>query len=253
MMTAFPPVIGQSVGEGTKAKGVFGRSVDPAKYVVERARFERPVIQIPPNGPKFEFPVGVEGITVAGQVGAATHRYLGDNATVMQVTHRDARTIELSGIFPGITGSSNMQDLLEVITAVAPRGYWNLTLPSSIFPRVQQVVVMDYSFDHPQEDRDDNWFYSISLARTGTGAKVKKSTKTKSPSNPTSSVKGKSPRIFTTTAGARTLRAVAQNVYKDATRWTEILNKNYKTLAALNTPLVQMQTKQLPLGMKLNY
>jgi hypothetical protein len=254
---AFPPTISESVGEG-RPKGVFGRSQDPAKYVVERSRFTRPTLEIP-GGAKFEWPNGVEGMRVAGQVGNARHKYIGDNADVVQVMHRDSRTIEMTGQFNGITGSENVRDLVEVITAVSPKGYWILTLPSGVLPtKVQYVNIDSYDFDHPFDDRMDAWNYTISFIRIGVGKNVTKKKTVASPSNPIAknkvvANKGVGTRTFTTHAGGNTLRAVAKLVYDNPDRWREIYNANIKALTALNIPMNILPTKPLPLGLKLKY
>lgn len=257
--SSYPPTIPNPVGSGEKA-GVFGRSHDPAKYVVGRARFTRPTLAIPDpkgKGLKFEWPVGVEGFRVAGQIGLAQHLYLGDNAPVVTVVHREARRIEMSGVFPGITGAINMRDLLAVMTAVTPTGYWTLSLPAGIFPKEQQVVIEDYEFNHPEDDATDSFFYTIRMVRTGVGKKVKKTKKTKSPVNPVGSkkkpTKGSGNRIFVTKAGGNTLRAIAKLVYNNTSRWTEIWEKNQIKLAKLNVPKAELAYRHLPYGMRLHY
>lgn len=255
-MTTFPPTIGDSLGE-TLPSGIFVTKGDTTKYLIQRRRFERPTLRIPPKGPKYEWPLGVEGISISGSPGLAIHNYLGDNAPVVQIVHRDSRRFALTGIFPGDTGSDNMRSLLGVIEAVAPLGYWILSMPATIFLKEQQVVIEDYNFDHPEDDFTGSWAYSISFIRTGVGARKAKKKTTRSPNNPIGSTrkppKGKSNRIFTTKNGANTLRAVAAIVYGNANRWREIYNKNQKLLKSLNVPLAQLQYKRLPYGMKLNY
>jgi len=251
---AAPPVIRKSLGENLKP-GVFGRQVDPAQYIVERSRFQRPTLRIPPNGPKYEWPIGVEGLRIEGATGLAEHRYLGDNAPVVTVTHRDARRITLSGTFPGVTGATNMRDMLEVITSVAPKGYWILSLPSGIFPREQLVVIENYEVERDPEERSDGFSYSITMVRTGVGGKVVKKKSTASPTNPNTKKpkKGKSNRSFTTKKGGNTLRAVSKIVYGNANKWQQIYSLNKAKLDKLGIPLHQLQYKHLAYGIKLSY
>lgn len=255
-MAAYPPTIKESIGENLPA-GVFKTRGDTAKYLIERRRFERPTLRIPPKGPKYEWPVGVEGIAISGNPGLAIHNYLGDNAPVVQIVHRDARRFEMRGTMPGDTGSENMRGLIAVIEAVAPLGYWILSMPSTIFTKEQQVVIENYNFEHAEDDNTGGWNYSISFLRTGVGAKKGKPKTTTSPVNPVGSTKkkpkGKSNRQFITKNGGNTLRAVAKLVYGNAARWREIYNKNTAVLNSLNLPLAQLQYKRLPYGMKLNY
>lgn len=255
-MTAFPPTIGESLGENLPP-GIFQTKGDSAKYIIERRRFERPTLRVPPSGPKYEWPLGVEGISISGSPGLAIHNYLGDNAPVVQIVHRDARRFEMRGMFPGDTGSENMRGLIAVIEAVPTLGYWILSMPASIFTKEQQVIIENYNFDHPEGDYTKSWAYSISFLRTGVGAKKTKPKTTGSPVNPIGSTKkppkGKSNRVFTTKSGGNTLRAVAQLVYGNPGRWREIYNKNTKLLSSLGVPLAQLQYKRLPYGLKLNY
>lgn len=254
-MTAFPSVIDNAIGSGITGPGVFGHEDDPAKYVIERRRFERPSISVP-GGPSFEWPLGVEGIVISGSATLAEHKYIGDNAVVLQVMHRDDRRIILSGMFAGVTGSENVRDLLEVVEADTPAAGKVLTLPAIILPKNQLVMVENYNFEHMQDDRNDSWTYTITLRRTGVRGLVKKPKVINTPVNPNSKKpknKGKSGRVFTVRNGARTLRAVAKIVYKNDLRWREIYNKNQKALNKLDTPLHELPIKTLPLGMKLEY
>jgi len=216
---------------------------------------------VPPKGPEFEWPNGIEGLRVQGQVGNARHKYIGDNADAVQVMHRDSRTFEMTGQFSGITGSQNVHELLDVITADSTVGYWLLYLPpggsSSLVFMEQQVNIEGYDFNHAQDDRMDSWDYTITFIRVGIGKKAKKITNiVGSPQNPAGSKKppkGKDSRTFTIHAGGRTLRAAAQLVYGNPERWNEIYKKNLKALNALKIPTHILPTKNLPLGMKLHY
>lgn len=250
----FPPVIDQRLG-ANRPEGVFTAKEDPTKLLVGVQRFLRPSLSIPKSNVKFEWPLGLEGISVRGASGLSEHRYLGDNALVVQIVHRDARRLELTGEFGGKTGSDNMRELLAVITAQVPLGYWILKLPYDTVAKEYYVVVENYDFTHRAEDRNDSWEYSVNFIFTGVGAKLKVPKKTAPPNNPISSKKpkGKSNRVFTTKSGANTLRAIAKLVYGNANRWKEIYVKNQLKLSTLNVPLVQMQYKRLPYGWKLNY
>jgi hypothetical protein len=179
---------------------------------------------------------------------------------VVQVMHRDSRTIELSGMFSGLSGSVNVRDLIAVVTADSPAGYWDLKLPSGVLPTNEQHVNIDgYDFDHPWDDRTDSWAYSITFIRVGIGQKLSKGKKkVKSPSNPSTKTtkpqpKGKGARTFTIHAGATSLRSVAKLVYQNPDRWREIYEKNLKVLNSLGIPLHILPTKNLPLGLALKY
>lgn len=248
-MTAFPPTI--QTPFGTLAQP----NTDPAKYLISRSKFVRPSIRAAPNGPEFEWPMGTEGLRFSGQVGIAQHLYLGDNAPVVQVVHRDARLIELSGIFIGRTGAQNIRDLMEVITAPIPQGYWILRLPAAILPKEQTVAVESYEFDHPEDDRNDSFAYNVSLVRTGVGNVIAGegiSSGNSVGNTVVGSARGESNKTFTTRAGADTLRLVATYAYGDPNQWRQVYDKNKILLSKLDTPLAVLQYKQLDRGLKLN-
>lgn len=254
-MTVFPPTIKNFIGKGDTRKGIYARDNDTAKFIVGRNRFERPSLEVP-HGPKFEWPLGIEGINFAGAAVIAEQKFIGDNDPFLTVMHLDDQRIRLTGMFPGLTGSQNMRDLMKVIRAPASRLGKILRLPSNIYPSEIYVMVADYDFDHPEDDREQSWAYTITLRRKQIGVAVKKPKKIKSPVNPTSSKgkpKGKSSRIFTVHSGANTLRAVAQTVYGNPNRWGEIYNLNKAKLNKLGIPIHLLPTKRLKLGMKLAY
>jgi hypothetical protein len=255
-MTQFPPVIKDFLGEGNQRPGVYNNLHDPARLLVERTRYERPKITAGPAS--FEWPLGVEGVTISGTPTLAEHRYLGDKDVVLQVTHADDQRIILTGQFSGLTGTRNMSDLMTVIRAPQPPNGKVLSLPRIVFPNLLYVVIADYSFDHPQEDRNNSWDYTITFRRIAIGKLVKKPKSITSPVNPRTNKgrakpRGKSSRIFTVHAGGNTLRAVAKLVYGNSNRWNEIYNKNTTTLKKLGVPMHLIPTKRLPYGMKLTY
>lgn len=253
-MSAFPPTVGGDIGSDLPT-GVFRRPGDTTKYLVERRRFERPRLSII-GGDEFEWPLGVEGISIAGTAALAEHLYIGDNAAVVQVMHRDNRRITMTGIFPGLTGSINVTSLLEIITAETPDNAKVLTLPFSIFHNTQVVVPETWNFDHAEGDASDSWTYTITFRRTGVSQKVIPPKTVKSPVNPAGNKtkpRGNSTRVFVVRNSASTLRAVASNVFDNPNRWREIYDKNQKALNKLNVPLVSLATKKLPLGMRLYY
>lgn len=253
-MSALPPVIDNFLGKGDKSKGFYETQNDPAKLLISSTRYERPTLRA--GNLKFEWPLGVEGITISGQPTLAEHRYIGDNDIVLDVTHLDDQRIVLTGMFPGLTGTQNMEDLLRVIRAPQPSPGKVLVLPRIVFSNELIVAVADYNFDHPEDDRTGSWTYSITFRRLAAGRKTSTPRRATSPVNPKPGVKGKprgkSSRVFTVHAGANTLRAIAKLVYGDSKRWNEIYNKNVAVLKKIG-PLYTIPTKRLPLGLKLHY
>jgi hypothetical protein len=252
-VSSHPPTISDFIGEGDKRKGLYGPTTDPAKFVIDRSRFLRPTLLVP-GGPTFEWPLGVEGIRVSGSAQIAEHKFIGDDSPSLQVTHLDDRRITLTGQFPGLTGSQNIQDILKVITYPAKDGKV-LTLPAIIFPTTQLVMVENYDFDHPEDERTQTWNYTVTMRFMRTGKRLKKDKFIKPPhkGGKKKPPKGKSTRVFTVHAGANTLRYIAKIVYGNANRWHDLYSKNEKKLNALRIPLHNLPNYRLPLGMKLNY
>lgn len=230
-------------------------SSDPAKYLIRPSRFDHPRLSIV-GGAEFVWPLGIEGATISGQARLAEHFYIGDNSAVLQVMHRDDRRIELTGQFPGDTGSDFMRDLLEIVAAETPDNGKILTLPG-VFPKQQLVVIENYNFTHAEDDPTKSWDYTITFRRQGVGKKIAAPIVTPRAvvpgTNKAAVKKGKPSRVFTVHSGGNTLRAAAQIVFSNPNRWREIYNKNAKALKKLGVPLVQISTHRLPNGMKLYY
>jgi hypothetical protein len=252
-MSASPPVINDPID--SNKPGVFTGGTETHKFLIPKRRIEKPVLAIV-GGDQFVWEAGLEGISISGAATIAEHKYLGDNAVVGFVTHRDTGRIEMTGQFSGKTGAQNVRDLRQIITAVTPKTGKILTLPDRVFIKQQFVIVESYNFVHAQDDRTDSFDYTINFLMVGVGKKTKVTKKTRPPSNPTSKKakpRGKTARVFITRDGVRTLRAVAKTVYGNADRWNEIYSKNLKVLKSLNVPLHTLQVKVLPVGLKLVY
>lgn len=254
-MSQFPPTINNFLGKGVQRPGFFENTNDPAKLLVSPKRYERPVLRS--GSLKFEWPLGVEGITFSGQATLAEHTYIGDNDIVLDVTHLDNQRIVLTGMFPGLTGTNNMEDLLKVIRAPQPKPGKVLVLPRIVFSNEIVVAVDSYEFGHPEDDRSNSWTYSITLRRLSTGRVTNKVKTVTAPVNPRTNKgqakpRGKSSRVFTVHSGGNTLRAAAKLVYGNANRWREIYDKNTNVLKKI-APLYSIPTKRLPLGLKLYY
>jgi hypothetical protein len=231
---------------------------DTAWYVVNKNQFERPRILIP-GGEKFEFPLGTEGFRLSGSAQLATHHYIGDNAVEVQVLHRDESHIEISGILPGNTSDQNMNALRDILVKGTPKQGKILSLPG-IFPKQQMVVVESYEFSHPEDERTDSIFYTITFIRVGVGKKVQRA-KLAGPT-PSSHVvphKKKKPkrpigqRIFTIRDTARTLRTVAKVVYGNPDKWKYVYWKNRKRIDGMHLPQHQIPTHIWAIGTKFYY
>jgi hypothetical protein len=256
MAAILPPKTGRLLDESDKRVGVFGLVDDPTKRVVGMDRYERPTLRVP-NGITFEWPIGVEGIRFAGSATMAEHKYIGDNDVVLQVTHGDDQRITMTGQFPGLTGHLNMERLMAVCRAPTPAKGKILHLPKGVFSHEIRVKIDSYDFDHPEDDRNASWNYTIVMRRIALGRAVKSPPRIQThPSRPAAKggkAKGKGHRVFTVHKGANTLRSISKIVYGNPSKWQTLFNKNRTALLKLHVPFHRLPMKRLPLGMKITY
>jgi hypothetical protein len=225
---------------------------DTARYVVPLSSFQRPRFYVIGGG-QFEFPLGTEAMRLAGSATLAEHKYISDNAPAIQVTHRDASTIELSGVFPGKTSTENVRALRQLLVQVDPPDGKRLELPG-ILTQAQRVVADSWEFSRAEESVwDFNYTVTFRIVAVNTPSRV--TPEPKVPTGPKGDPKGTTTQQFTVKKGAQTLRNVAYQVYGEADRWKEIYELNKALLNKLypNALISTMPTKVLPLGMKLKY
>lgn len=292
-----PPVIdpgddgftGDDGGDGsgigsTLPSGVFSRSSDPAKFLVQARRFSRPRLSIP-AGPSFVWPGGMEGVRLSGTNKLAVHTYLGLHNAQVQVLHRDEARIEMSGMFLGETGAENVRALRNVLTAIYPDEGAILILPG-IFTDEQRVFCESYDFDKPEEERNDSFTYQVTFVRVGVGAETAPIVEIDSPTTPSSTgvtnsgsnstsgqgvvappsaapnssvavgqtfaeTRGTSFSLAIVSDGFRTLRRIAYVTYGNSDKWGRIYSANKTDLDRLKIALHALPTALLPLGMVL--
>src|SRR6266542_1406411 len=88
--TEYPPRAGTLIGGAGTTN--FGFDRDAAAYIIALGRFVWPRIYIPGKA-SFVFPLGTEGLRLFGSAALGIHKYIGDNAAVVEVMHRDERRI----------------------------------------------------------------------------------------------------------------------------------------------------------------
>lgn len=240
----FPPGVDDLVGSES----------DSVRYVVPLSSFERPRFYVIGGG-EFEWPMGTEEMSMDGAATLAEHKFVSDNASVIQVTHREAGSIEMAGMFPGKTGPENMRALRQLCVQVDPPDGKRLEIPG-IFNQAQKVVADTWRFNTVIQE--DKWgiAYAVTFKIIGI-----KSPQTQIPSTPVAPTgpkgnpKGSTVHQFSVVKGIQTLRLVSNKVYGDPDRWKEIYEANKTTLSKLypNALISSMPTKVLPLGTKLKY
>lgn len=254
-----PDVIGTHEGGigQDRPPGVFEGKGDSAKFIVQLRRFKRPRLRAP-NGDKFVWPLGTEGVTLTGQAKLGIHTYIGDDRAEVQVIHRDEARVEMSGNFLGETAALNFQALRAIIISNYPQSGLLLDIPD-VFQFEHHVYVENYEFSHPEDDNEENFTYRVTFVDTGkTRKRLPKLKSTRPPTNPkTKKGKGKAPTYVRVKDGMRTLRAISKKVYRDPNKWKTLYNKNKKALNQImkedGLPLAKLPTKPLPIGLKIYY
>lgn len=248
-----PPTVEEPIGGVSNSDIGFGR--DSARYVVSLSKFVRPRIFIPGKA-SFTWPLGTEGMRLFGNAALGIHRYIDDNAVVVDVMHRDESRIEMTGQFPGSTGVHNMLALRDVLVQAVPDEGFRLNLPR-IFPNTQYVKMENYEFALDEQNaRTGTINYTLTLVRTGVGPKIATGGTVPPPVNPThQKPRGKPSRTFKVTTKYRTLHAIAKKVYGNAAKWRHLYDLNFMVLQpyGLITGMIGLSTHPLPLGIKLRY
>src|SRR4029077_11752119 len=129
------------------------------------------------------FPIGVEGFTRGGTAQLGLRHYIGDNTVEGVTMHYEEARITLSGLFPGLTSQPNMVECINMLRSKTKDKGLILYAPG-VFEREQYVLPETWNFEHDAEDRTHSITYTITLVRIGDGKKVKDSSGTAPPKNP---------------------------------------------------------------------
>lgn len=231
-----------------------GDADDTARYVAQPGvDFYRPWLSIP-GGDSFVWPGGVEGFTCRIDPTLGIHRYIGDNAVVVDVTHKGQETITLAGTFPGRSSVDAFLSLRDLIYQDLPDGGFILYVPH-LYPKTQRVFVQGASFDHPQDSRLRDLSYSIDFIRVNVGAKQPEPnlrTPTPQPAPPTKA-RGKASRVFKATSTLNTLRKIAKAKLGNSNRWDELYRKNEKFFKKRGIAMHAVPDYRLPPGTAISY
>jgi hypothetical protein len=238
----------------TQPKKPTGDADDSSRYILTPGiEFYRPWLSVP-GGASFVWPGGVEGFTCRIDPSLGIHRYIGDNAVVIDVTHKGQESITLSGTFPGLTSVDVFLALRDMIYQDVGENGYILYVPH-LYPKTQRVFVQSAVFDHPQNERRRDLSYTLDFIRVGTGGKVSEPnlrTPTPQPA-PRTKQRGKASRVFVVNATVNTLRKIAKSKLKDAKRWDELYRKNEKLFKRGQIALHKVPDYRLAAGTKINY
>lgn len=232
-----------------------GQGDDPATYVVNPDSIEKPWIYVPPNGPFFVFPGGVEGFDLTGAAAVSNHKALGGNVPRAIVVHRDEFHVVLSGAFVGDRAFDNGRALRQVCVANTPDEGKLLYVPY-VLDNYQQVIVESHSIRG--QAGNDFVEYSVSCLKIGTGATAHVEHHAiisrpfpilSTPRQP----RGKGAQPFVVNSKFNTLRKIARLKFGTTGRWGELYSKNHKYFEKHNVTFHKAADHRLPLGTKIAY
>jgi hypothetical protein len=237
-----------------------GDVIAPGKYTAGQLFHARPHIV---NGNKFFVWPATEGFTRSGQATIGLHKIVGDTDIYGITVHYEEGRIELSGTFPGVTAPSLMAGLIEILKTPPPDPGLSLYIPG-VFETIQFVLADSWNFPHDRDDRTHSIDYSVVFVLIGSGPRIRDPAGVPAPPNPSTGTNyGTSSRVFVVGDGARTLRAIAQQVYGDSDKWTTLVSLNQGALAdvqrgiALNKandlPSYQLPTYRFAIGTRFRY
>lgn len=225
---------------------------DPARYVLRPGvNFMRPWLAIR-NGPAFQWPLGMEGVTLSVQPTLGIHKSVGDNVVDVDVIHAGEEHFTLTGNFPGDSSPDLIAALRDVVYQGASREGKLLWLPELV-TYVQRVQIVSLEATRDQEARGRDMSYSIEFVRMGI-ASVQFDPSPAAPTpQPTHPPKGKSTRSVKVDAKHNTLRKIAAWKLGSATKWRTVYNANQSWFVKRNIQLAKAPDYRLPVGTLIHF
>jgi len=160
-----------------------GSGQDPAKYLVDPGFWSESSKSMTPGGLAhsrpwldsgnrvFVWPTPAEGFRRTGQTLLGLHHYIGDQMVDAQVIHRDEARVEMSGVFPGLSGQDNMVEFINTLNDDPPDVGMILYVPG-IFDQVKFVVPENWDFAHDGDDQTHSIAYTVTFVIIGDGRRL---------------------------------------------------------------------------------
>jgi hypothetical protein len=224
---------------------------DTAVYLVRPGvNFIRPWLAIR-NGPAFQWPLGLEGYTLAVDPTLGIHKFLGDNAVAVDVLHAGEEHFSMNGSFPGNSAPDLIRALRDLVYQKSTVEGKILFIPE-IMSHAQRVQVVRAEFSRSTEDRGRDSNYSIEFVRMGQlNAISARTTPIVAQPQPTTGTTAKSSRFVTTDGKHNTLRKIALWKLGDQTRWRTLYNSNEKFFVSKKVQLAKAPDYRLPQGTRI--
>lgn len=232
-----------------------GNPNDTATYMLEPGKnFLRPWIRIP-GGPTYVWPLGVEGFDLSIDPTLGIHKYIGDNAVEVNVTHLGEEHFVLTGTFPGVTAPANMRALRDILYKVTPPGGKILYVPI-LLTYAQRVVIGPTKFSRDASDIGlEDLSYSMEFIRIGVAEREDTPLLIDAVTQPVvaAKAKGKSSRTFTVNSKVNTLMKISLQLFKTTARWQSLYTANEQFFVKRVVPYASAPTYVMPNGTKVTY
>ena len=232
-----------------------GDKDDPAMYVANPGvHFYRPWLSSSDkfDGAAFIWPLGLESFNLSIEPQLGIHRFIGDNAVVVDVTHLGEEHFSMSGNFPGVTGPDNMQALRQIVYMKTPKLGKVLYVPH-VLTYAQRVVVVRATFGHDMDSASQDMTYEIEFVRTGIINVGKHDNKPQlaDPRPPGTGGAQAGSRSLKVDAKHNTLRKIAAWKLGSATKWNVLYDKNKKWFTARKVIGAKVPDYHIPVGTKI--
>lgn len=225
---------------------------DSAWYVLQPGvNFMRPWIAVR-NGPAFQFPLGLEGFTLAIDPTLGTHKFIGDNKVVIDVIHAGEEHFTMTGNFPGDSAPDLMQALRDVVYQVASDEGKILYVPE-IMTHAQRVQVVHAEFGRSEDQRGRDATYSIEFVRMGLASINPDDTSQPATPQPTTRPKGRTTHSVNVDAKHNTLRKIAAWKLGSSSKWRTLYRANEAWFNKRNITIAKAPGYRLPLGAVIHY
>jgi hypothetical protein len=229
-----------------------GSKKDSAHYIVEPGvNFMRPWLAVR-NGPAFQWPLGLEGFTLAIDATLGIHKYIGDNQVTVDVIHAGEERFTLTGNFPGNSAPDLTAALRTVVYHDSGRDGKVLWLPE-IVTYAQLVQVAHFEAVRAEEGRGRDMTYTIEFVKIGKTDFASNPNPVLTKPQPTRPPKGTSPAWFKVNGKYNTLRKIAKWKYGSASKWRAIYNLNSKWFIKRNIKLAKAPDYHIPIGTRIYF
>lgn len=227
--------------------GKTGETDDDARYAARPGiDFLRPWLAVR-NGVAFQWPLGLEGFTLATDPRLNKHSFIGDNGVQVDVLNSGEENFTMTGTFPGDSAPALLQALRTVVRASAGEEGKILYIPE-VMPHAQRVTVEHSDFSRNTDDRGRDISYSIDFVLMEATVPSGSPEFTVATIPSTARDRGVLPRTVNVDGTHNTLRKIANWKLGATTKWRQVYDANELYFVSHSIPLMAAPDYRLPLG-----